>query len=311
MTSANFDIIMPTYGRSDLLRTTLDTFLGVALPQELGRIWVVENGPPAGAQAICEALFNRLPLGYLYSHAQGLAAARNTGIKASSATFLLFLDDDVRPLAGALDAYVDAFRRYGDRAFYGGPLVPEYADTPPPAWLAEFLPLSAKGFSLGQDERTVSEDLYFLGGNMALPRGAFQEVPLFEGPCATGTSGGGLGEEARLQRRLVQHGYRGVYVPQAGVRHYVPGERCNTAFVRHRQWRSGYGIGQMEAAENRGELLVAGAPLRHWGALAVALARLAFFVHPFRLRKQKFWDLLKVSSCLGRIVGFRSARGQG
>jgi GT2 family glycosyltransferase len=311
MKDTSFDIIVPTYGRPWLLRRTLERFATDDLPSELNRIWIIENGPRAGAEAVCNSLARSLPLGYLYSSRAGLAQARNFGIEASAARFLLFLDDDVNPLPGALRAYVEAFARHGDRAFFGGPLVPDYVDGPPADWLLELLPGSAKGFTLGEEERTLDGDRYFLGGNLALPRGAFEEVGVFEGPSAMGSTGGGGGEEMRLQSRLRARGYRGVYVPGAGVQHYVPAKRCDAAFVRHRYWRYGYTLGQTAAASADGKLPIGGAPLGYWVSLVIALGRLALAISPRAVKRNKFRDLLRVNQRLGKIRGYRGARRRG
>jgi GT2 family glycosyltransferase len=48
-----------------------------------------------------------------------------------------------------------------------------------------------------------------------------------------------LGEETRLQQRLLKSGAKGVYLPEAVVWHYVPAERCSENWALERQFRRG------------------------------------------------------------------------
>jgi histidinol-phosphate phosphatase family protein len=89
----NFDVVIPTSGRPSL-RPLLD-----ALPALPGRLIVVDDRAP-GAEPL--HLPRRVEL--LESGGRGPAAARNVGWRASDAEWVAFLDDDVAPPAGWLEA---------------------------------------------------------------------------------------------------------------------------------------------------------------------------------------------------------------
>ncbi|MEZ5588769.1 MAG: glycosyltransferase, partial [Sedimenticolaceae bacterium] len=222
--STSFDIVVPTYGRSESLSRTLSALSEQSIPAGLQYVHVVENGPKFGAEQVCDSLSDKLPVRYHYIDEPGVNGARNLGARTSRADFVLFFDDDVKPVPGALACYAEAFSRLGQHRFFGGPLVPDYEE-PPADWLVEFLPNSARGFSLGEQE-VVIDGPVFIGSNFAVPRATFDELGYFDGPCPTGATGGGLGDETRLLQRLLDGGYAGVYLPQAGVLHWVPKNRC-------------------------------------------------------------------------------------
>lgn len=307
--STSFDIVVPTYGRSESLSRTLLALSEQSIPAGLQYVHVVENGQKFGAEQVCDSFSDKLPVRYHYIDEPGVNGARNLGARTSRADFVLFFDDDVRPLPGALQSYAEAFSRLGQRCFFGGPLVPDYEE-PPADWLVEFLPNSARGFSLGEQE-VVIDGPVFIGSNFAVPRGAFAEIGYFDGPCPTGTADGGLGDETRLIARLIAGGFTGVYLPGACVMHWVPGERCDERFVKHRAWRSGYGEGQMSAAaasKNHGRFpLVLGLPRWVWRQTGVSLVGLVRAAWP-RFRKPQIFDAyLRLYFRVGFIRGFRSA----
>lgn len=301
-----FDIIIPTYRRPDLLKRTLGTISEAALPPSLRKIIVVENGGRSGAQSICDAFAPKLPITYLYAPEPSLSKARNIGAAHSSSDILLFIDDDIRVLPDTLVAYHTAFQKHGAGSFFGGPLTPDYEHKPEP-FLVEFLPWSAKGHSLGDEEKQVSEAL-FLGGNMAVPRRILLDYGGFDPVGATGSDGGGVGEETRLQVALIKSGVPGIYVPGALVGHYVPSNRCSKDFVKRRDWRTGYGEGQLAAksAEQSTDTMCFRVPCWKWKLLAIALTQLAVSYIANKPKGERFKRVLKIHFLLGNIAGYRA-----
>lgn len=306
MKDFRFDIIIPNHERPSALKTTLDRLLATEAATVIDRIWVIENGRPSGAESVCEKYSGQLPITYLYSAEPGLAEARNVGIRHSSADLLLFIDDDVRPFKGALSAYAEAFSRYGRRAFFGGPVEPEYVGKPPKEWLIDSLPYSAKGFSLGPCERKINGKPTFLGGNFAVPRSAFEEFGLFEGPSATGRLGGGLGEETRLQERLLAQSFDGIYLPAARVAHEVPTNNCDKAFVRRRRWRHGFGEGQMAAQNWQGLRKLLSNLFWLLYSAVYALAEALIATPKLLNEEENFRHQIKLAYSIGKIAGYLS-----
>lgn len=301
-----FDIIIPTHQRPDLLKRTLATIAHATLPSSLQRIIVVENGGRSGAQVVCKQFAQRLPVSYLYAQEPGAPNARNIAAGHSSSDILLFIDDDIRVLPDTLNAYHEAFQRHGPSCFFGGPLTPDY-EHPPEPFLIEFLPWSAKGHSLGDQEKQVSDAL-FLCGNMAVPREIFFEYGGFDQVGATGSDGGGVGEETRLQTVLIASGVPGIYVPGALVGHYVPSNRCSKAFVKRRHWRTGFGEGQLAAMRDQrpADTTCFSVPCWKWKLLAIGVGRLVASYLTFKPKGERFKRALAIHSLVGNIAGYRT-----
>lgn len=300
---ATFDIVIPSYGRPDLLTRTLEAIRSDRIPTTLERLILIENGGRWGAEEICDQFSNTLPISYLHSDRASLSHARNIGIAHSSADVVLFLDNDVRVVPGALMAYAQAFTECGQNCFYGGPLYPEY-ETPPPDWLKVFLPRSVQGHHLGDDDHFIDQPL-FLGGNFAVSRTALESNAVFEGPCAEGTRNGGVGEETRLQQQLLQQGFRGRYVANAGIIHPVPAQNCDIDFVIHRQTRHGYSDGVLAAKESAQHNLWASAPRYYWRFLLRSLLFLPLCLNPTFDKARRLQYRLDYHIDRARIEGYR------
>jgi glycosyltransferase involved in cell wall biosynthesis len=83
-------IVIPTYNRARWLAAAIESALdqrGVTV-----EVVVVDDGSPSQAAETVTAHYPQVR--YIYQSNQGLGAARNRGIKASTGRHLLFLDDD-------------------------------------------------------------------------------------------------------------------------------------------------------------------------------------------------------------------------
>jgi histidinol-phosphate phosphatase family protein len=91
LTAPSYDLVVPTIGRSTL-RRLLDS-LDAMKDLRAGTVWVVADRPDAEPRT--EGRVRVLP-----GPGRGPAAARNCGWRASSAEWIVFLDDDVVPGPG-------------------------------------------------------------------------------------------------------------------------------------------------------------------------------------------------------------------
>ncbi|HEY0663164.1 MAG TPA: hypothetical protein VGD18_01000, partial [Thiobacillaceae bacterium] len=140
-------------------------------------------------------------------------------------------------------------------------------------------------------------------GNHALRRDVLLEMGFFDAIGATGTRGG-VGEETRLQERILAGGRQLVYVAGAAVWHYVPASHCSPQWVLGRVFRHGLTRGLFEPPRGRHRL--AGAPLWAWQRWLV----LSLGAYARRLRgeslEQRFALEYERAEWAGVLAGCRS-----
>ena len=234
-------VLIATAHRPGLLERTLNSVAEARLPSELRRVVVVENGDSRSAPDICAKVSDRLPIECHHVEQRGKGAATQFGLEAIGEGLVVFFDDDVRISPGVLAAYVRAAEEHGPDRFYGGPVSIDYEE-PPPDWLLEYLPYSARGWTWDDTDWQ-----WFLGFNWA----AFAEPVLRAGGARADLGPGAnaryidspTGMETEMQRRLVAAGMGKQFVPDARVWHWVPRDRCSIPWTLQRAHRNGISEG--------------------------------------------------------------------
>jgi GT2 family glycosyltransferase len=221
----NLYVVIPTSGRPELLRRALASLTECRKPCIYRAVFVVENGRISGSKKVVESFTDSLNARYFYSSASGRSGALNWGSRqVPDDSIILFTDDDVRFDPGVLTAYATAAQGKNEGEFYGGPFYPDY-EAAPPEWLKKYLPLSAKG--IGEDVRGNFTRVPGVGFNLAVFSNDFKKYGGYHPAFGTGSDSGAFGGESFLRRKLLSHGVKGVYVPEAAVWHYVPRKRCS------------------------------------------------------------------------------------
>ena len=108
-------VIVPTYNRAALLRSSLASLVAQTLPPEQYEVIVVDDGSTDTTAEVCSEFARRLRLRYFYIAKSGNPAAKNLGIFASSAPLLLFFDDDDVATPTLLREHLRAHRQYPEK----------------------------------------------------------------------------------------------------------------------------------------------------------------------------------------------------
>lgn len=298
-------IVIPTFNRPELITRLLESLQAAQIPASLTEIWVVENGSRRGTEAVCDKFRPVLPIRYAFELRPGPSHARNLGTKNADADVVIYFDDDIRCDPKTLLAYDREIQSHGDRAFYGGQLGIDYEEKPED-WMMQYLPSSVKGFNLGTQPCFISEPM-FLGANHAIPKTIQVELGGFDGACPVGQSGP-MGEETRLQKRLLGRGLAARYIPDALVWHYVPAERSSFKWALIRKYRQAYSHG-LTSDSNKDVKKVFGLP--RW--LVAKVLRLGFIVsiaslNPLQDKKQRFVKRWELMGALGELQGYRARK---
>jgi hypothetical protein len=207
-------------------------------PAEYRNTIVVENGPAKKAEQIADGFKNSLNLRYVYLPVGNKSNALNAVLEDVRNSLVFFADDDVRFEPGILEAYAEAASGKESGEFYGGPFGIDYVRQPED-WLVEFLPLSAVGWSLGNEPQHVKKGNLFTGFNWAAFADDLIDLGGFSVDHGPGSKTGAVGQETQMQGRLLESGRPGVYVPRAKVWHFVPPERCSPRWAAMRSYRWG------------------------------------------------------------------------
>jgi len=101
-------VIIPLYRGEAFIRDTLRSALGQTYPNI--EIVVVNDGCPGESEETISDFLNDPRIKYIKQRNQGVAAARNTGIRASSGELIAFLDQDDLWLPEKLALQVQRFR---------------------------------------------------------------------------------------------------------------------------------------------------------------------------------------------------------
>lgn len=280
-------VILCTANRADSLRQTIQALGRVAVPRDLSVELVVVNNASSDAtpDVIASACLQNMVVRGVIEEQRGVSRARNRGIVESSASVLVFVDDDVRPEPEWLTGMVDPLFSGRADAVEGAVVLAPHLQRPwmtsrHRAWLAD---TSGKDFSNPTD---------LIGANMSLSRHVFARIPMFD-PELGPPSPYGFGEESLLALMLRDAGYRIAGAERARVVHHFGEERLLRA-----SW--------LESACRRGRK---GAYLAHhwyhrkydWPSVrgAWASARLGYwrFRRPAELRAEEGcaeWEMLLV-----------------
>ncbi len=212
MGALKISVVIPTYGRAELLRRGLDGLTTQTLPADAFEVIVVDDGSGHPPTELVAAFRERYPIRLLAKENGGLASARNAGAEVAVGDVLLFMDDDILPCPEFLAAHLAVHGREPRAVALGAlPHPVEHLRDP----FVHYL------------DRVHHYDLFLrfgtadriplppLNGNASLPRASFVEA----GGYDTGFSTYG-GEDTEMGYRLLRRGMRFIYAPAARGWHY-------------------------------------------------------------------------------------------
>lgn len=198
-------------------------------------------------------------------HKQGLSGARNSGIEASSAPILAFLDDDAIAEPEWAEQLAEPYAR-PEVVGVGGDIRPLWLEAAPAWWPAEFDWVVGCIYKGHTTEKTEIRNA--IGANMSVRRSAFESVGGFSsGLGRVGKHPVGA-EETELYIRI-RHKWpdtKVIYQPTAIVHHKVSRGRGTWAYFRARCYAEGLSKAVVSKLSDSGENLSS-----EWGYTLKAL----------------------------------------
>jgi GT2 family glycosyltransferase len=220
-------VIVCTRDRPALAHDTVESILGGELvPDE---IVVVDQSRYADPRLAAQPS----PMRYSWTQTRGLSLARNLGVARAAGDVIAFSDDDMFVDRGWLRALVTAIGEPDERLAAAGqviPATPDYTGAFASSSYVDDMPVVYSG-------RIERDPLP--GGNMAIHRSAFEVVGGFDERLGAGAPFPSA-DDNDFGLRLLEAGFRIVYVPTAIVHHRAWRSRWQYPTVR---WRYGRGKG--------------------------------------------------------------------
>ena len=231
-------VVIPTYNRSALLRSAVDSVLAqdTHVPFE---IVIVDNNSQDDTAAVVRSLMDGR-VRYVLEREQGNAHARNRGVESAAAGIIAFIDDDVTVASNWLTSLKQALDARQDLSFVGGKVLPQWNDAPP-SWVTpeHWAPLALLDY--GPDELVIAgkSPRGLLTANIAFRRSVFDEVGRFSPHLQRVKDFIGSMEDTEFLMRVCRSGKQGMYLPQMIASAPVDLERLNKSY--HRRWHTGHG----------------------------------------------------------------------
>lgn len=238
-------VIVPTYNRAESLRKTLDSLCSATLPSDLKvDVIVVNNNSTDNTAQVVEEMTTRfvdIGFKYLFEPEQGRSQAVNAGLRVAEGDLISTIDDDEQI---SQDWYVEIHKIFNERwdavDFAGGKILPNL-EIEPPEWVEPLKEGALCWRDFGDDEWTYDENSPMItGAHGIFKKSIFERIGFYNE--ALGVRGKGFlgGEDEVFYDQLIQHGFRGIYLPKLVVHHDVPARRLTKAF--YRRWLIGVGM---------------------------------------------------------------------
>jgi glycosyltransferase involved in cell wall biosynthesis len=268
-------VVIATKDRARLLSDTLAALLAQHWPRDRYEIRIADNGSTDDTRQVVESKSRRpgTPcIVYRYVATPGKSYAVNALLEDLTADVIAFTDDDVSPEPGWLQAIASAFDE--TRAdFVAGRILPHWETAPPP-WLSAalhgVLAVSDNGekrLTLGPDGD--GRDVIPVGANMAVRASVVRDVGGLRHDLGKLSGTLRTGEDHEFFLRMLDAGYRGVYEPEALVRHFVPHDRLNRGYFRRWLYQNGQDVARLEASHAQGVRRLLGVPRYLWRQAAL------------------------------------------
>lgn len=234
-------LILPTYNRVNILRTSLGYIARQDYPPDDFEIIVVDNNSTDDTRSVVEDFKIHHPqlfINYVFEKQQGLVYARHTGARSAKYDILSYIDDDGFLNPGWLREVARVFQANDQVAAVAGKIVIKW-DSPPPDWIYQYEWLLGK-LDYGGDI-LIRLGLYINGGSFSIKKKVLFELGGFDAD-QVGEWLIGSGED-ELNEKLWRCNYLTAYTPNAVMEHYQLVEKNATEKDIRRRYRNlGVGI---------------------------------------------------------------------
>lgn len=231
----NVTVAICTYNRCRLLADTLRSLVATRVPEAVEwEVVVVDNRCTDDTPEVVAGFGDELPVRRVEESRPGISHARNRAVEEARGDYIVWIDDDVRVGREWLAAYADAFERWPDAAFFGGPMRALFAGERP-GWLVA----GWEEVRWAYPVRELGDEPFEIADRTELPYGANFALPMeIQARHAydpqLGRSGTDLlgGEETEFLASLLEEGRTGRWVPDAELEHVIMPKQQTLRYIR-------------------------------------------------------------------------------
>ena len=173
--------IVCTYNGSEHLLKTLQSLGNQSLNEQAYEIVIVDNNSTDSVPAISGTFIAENPhlnVQYQLETQAGLSFARNCGIEASKAPYVVFIDDDATANREFLAEHLQVYKEKENAAAAGGKVLGVYADGESPKWLSHYIEGIFSLIDRGE-EIHLFEHKFPVGCNMSFRKEVLQQMGSF------------------------------------------------------------------------------------------------------------------------------------
>ncbi|MEO6693837.1 MAG: glycosyltransferase family A protein [Ignavibacteria bacterium] len=227
-------IIIPTYNRANILRTTLESCVNQSYPKDKFEILVVDNNSSDNTKEVVEewSSGSDIRIKYIFEERQGAHFARNTAARQSESEILYYTDDDMVADKDMLINIVKVFDMDYNIAVAGGKVLPKW-EFDPPEWLLKYFKNAALSL-IDKSEKLIiaSYDIGIYSCHQAILKDVLLKCGGFN-PDIEKDKLVGNGETG-LNLKILEAGYNFAYVNDAVSYHLIPRSRMTQKYLNSR-----------------------------------------------------------------------------
>ncbi|RYY72203.1 MAG: glycosyltransferase [Chitinophagaceae bacterium] len=228
--SPTISVIISTYNRQAYIIACLRCLTNQTLPKDKYEVVIVDNHCTDNTAELVKEYLSanpELPFRYVYEDQKGVSFGRDRGIHESVGEILVYLDDDAEAEPDLLENYLHFFTQYPAAAAAGGRILPKYSEKPKPEWMSSWLNGFIAHVDLGGETRIFEGRMkYPIGCNMAYRKRYLLEIGGFNTLLTF------RGDDKYIYLAVKEINPEIYYVPNALVRHNIPGRRLTFEYLR-------------------------------------------------------------------------------
>ena len=303
----HIEVLICSHNRSWLLNKTLISLNNTIKPEGCHiSITVAANACSDDTHQVLrnyqeqQKLQNSYPLIWYEVPIPGKSHALNYALPRLEGDLICFIDDDHRISENYFTALDRAVSLYKGATIFFGKILPDW-NGDEPDWAHDtdkyaIYPLPVPHYDKGNESFVYHNEVAVPGGgNLALKKGVFGRVGLFNTELGPQGHNLGGGEDGDFVLRAIKGGEKLRYLPDMVQYHYVDVERFRLSYILLKSFQRSCSVVRIHNKNVRK------IPLYLWRKLLTYLFKVIFSAS---IRRSRFY-LIRCAATLGEISGFR------